>query len=135
MTADLDRAGLDRAGLWDSLADLDGLRAELAQVTRERDEARAAYLDASAAADLASAGRLDYWADGYRAGFGAGAEVGAGRAIREWKITARNTGRYEVGQHGTTFAELDARRYPAHDGRPAGRVHWLIDAEGASHGR
>jgi hypothetical protein len=114
----------------DERADLDAgaLLAQLARVEHERDQWRAAYLAASASADLASAARLDYWANGYRAGYAAGVEVGNGRAAY---VEARCIESHDVGWHspaldGTPGAALDARRYPSHDGRPAGRAGWLI---------
>ena len=102
-----------------------GLRAQLADLTHERDQLRAALLGASAAADLASAARLDWWADGYRAGFESGRSVGYGQAVTDWKVTATNT-----GWNRTTHAALDRRRYPL-DGDPrnyplGGRLTWLI---------
>jgi hypothetical protein len=60
---------------------------------------------------------LGAWRDGYRAGFAAGAEVGYGRAVTDWKVTAG--GMTRLG--GRTFAELYRRRYP-----PGGRASWLI---------
>lgn len=122
MTADLDGR---------ALADLDAgaLLLALLRTEHERDEARAALLAASDAADRASAARLDYWADGWWCGFGAGAEVGNGRAAY---VEARCAESHDVGHQspmhaGAAFAALDARRYPSHDGRPAGRAGWLTD--------
>lgn len=108
-------------------ADLDGLAAQLADITRERDQLRAALLDASDAADLASAARLDYWADGYWRGVEAGAEVGHGRAayVEARCAEAHDTGWRTLTDLGGAYAELDRDRYPAHDGRPAGRAGWL----------
>ena len=65
--------------------------------------------------------RLAWWAEGYGRGFEAGAEVGAGQAIRAWKITATDTGWSDVAKHGQTYAEMDRRRYP-----PNGRLSWII---------
>lgn len=111
MTATDERAGLE----------VGALVARLARAEHERDQLRAALLDASVAADRASAARLGYWTDGYRAGFEAGRQVGYGQAVHEWKITARNVGWYDVSQHGPAWAELDRRRYP-----PGGRLSWII---------
>lgn len=128
MTADLDGRAL--AGL-----DAGALLLALLRTEHERDEARAALLAASDAADAACSALPERWADGYRAGFAAGSEVGNGRAAY---VEARCAESHDVGQHGIAdheidaarramLADLDAKRYPSHDGRPAGRVGWLTD--------
>ena len=118
MTATDERPGITADEYAEVFAELldeaDALRGAL-------DEARRVVVEQSAALDRALASRLDWWADGYRAGFVAGDEVGARRAGREWQITARNVGRYDVGQHGPTYAQLDRLRYPPH-----GRVSWML---------
>jgi hypothetical protein len=103
------------------------LRAELDQARAEVDGLRAALLERSGERDRQTARWLAEWAGGYQAGFESGAEVGYGQAVNDWKITARNTGMYDVSQHGPTWAELDRRRYPSMTpGVPAGRLGWII---------
>jgi hypothetical protein len=117
------------AELGDALVALGALRRQLAEVTRQRDVARAAYLHASVAADAYSADRADW----YRAGFLTGQAVERGIAVR-LEQEARRAESADVGGHtaGPTYAELDRRRYPAtRPGGPAGRVYWLTRTLGA----
>lgn len=116
--------------------DAGALLGQLARVEHERDQWRAAYLAASASADAASAARLAYYADGYADGFKAGAEVGHGYAAY---VEARCAESHDVGwsslasldRAGGEYAKQDRKRYPSHDGRPAGRVYWLADTLGS----
>ena len=109
----------DRPALDD--ADVSALLDELAALYVERDQLRAALRDRSDERDQQLRLRLAWWAEGYGRGFEAGAEVGAGQAIRAWKITAADTGWSDVAKHGQTYAEMDRRRYP-----PNGRLSWII---------
>jgi hypothetical protein len=104
--------------------DAGALLLRLAEVEHERDELRAALLASADAIEVARAS----WADGYRAGFEAGAEVGNGRAAY---VEARCAESHDVGWHGIADHEIDAgqrarlialdrRRYP-----PGGRLSWL----------
>lgn len=124
-----------------STLDAGALLAALATAEHERDEARAALLAASDAASLASAGRLDAYADGYRAGFLAGEEVGGARAVADYRaaraVEAADVGTFSAAdvaaderisrmladaasQSAATYAALDRLRYPPH-----GRASWI----------
>ena len=91
------------------------LAEQLAKVQAERDELRAAFHARSHERDRWHRAALDYWADGYRAGYEAGAEVGYARAAEDWKVV------HGMSVGGPTHAELDRRRYP-----PNGRQSWII---------
>ncbi|MGH3160370.1 MAG: hypothetical protein ACRDOC_00665 [Streptosporangiaceae bacterium] len=60
--------------------------------------------------------RLTWWADGYAAGFRAGEQVGARRAMREWHVTAAGL---PMAAIGPSWAELERRRWG-----PGGRAHF-----------
>lgn len=113
MTATDERQGLD----------VGGLLAQLAELTHERDELRAALLVASDAADLAQAERADWYRAGWLAGADHGAEVGNARADPAEARAAESydVGWRSIGDLGDGYAELDRLRYP-----PSGRVSWLI---------
>jgi hypothetical protein len=102
-------------------ADVDALIRELGELAAEVERLRAVVLGQSDTLDQALASRLDWWAEGYRAGFVAGDGIGAARAAREWKITVTDVGWHSRALRGPTYAELDRRRYP-----PNGRLSWLL---------
>ena len=96
-------------------ADLDGLAAQLADLTRERDQLRAALLDASGAADAALRQRAAWFTDGYVTGFESGRQVGYGEAVTDERVTLSDR-----GWNRPAYADLDRLRYP-----PDGRLSWL----------
>ena len=132
MTALDDRPGLgldDDAGTVAALVEeLGNHAARRVEVEQQRDQLRRVVLEQSDALDRSREARLAMWPDGYRAGFTAGDETGSARTAREWHVTLSNTGTYDIGQHGPTWAELDRRRYPPH-----GRLGWLLDRVGATY--
>ena len=74
---------------------------------------------------------LDWWSDGYRAGWAARDEVGGGVTVVDYNAAdlARMQGEW-ADQARAAYAKLDAKRYP-----PDGREHFADPRPGDFPGR